>query len=177
MEEISKTAQAYYANLSENKKQLASQVFKSIDANGDGKISFKEYGKKKFKSISSVQFFQKLDKDGNGMLGFDEFIILQYLYVTERVYSCDGCKVFLEGAYFTCVQCFNNDSNNTYDLCCDCYSNRIHHQHSVFLDNYTLLHALRHTNQSTSGGAAEMISLAKFGVSATSSIVGLCSIM
>ncbi|WCJ35013.1 hypothetical protein M5689_016284 [Euphorbia peplus] len=147
MEEMSKTARAYYTKLSQKQKQSTSEVFKGIDKDGDGKISLEEYEKyftkiSKFKSISSSKFFKKLDKDGNGMLDFNEFITLDYLLKSERVYWCDGCSDFLDGAYFTCVECFNG-AGNSYDLCCDCYGNRIHHHHTVFLDNYTLLHTMR----------------------------------
>ncbi|XP_065859060.1 uncharacterized protein [Euphorbia lathyris] len=179
MEEITKIARAYYANLSDKQKQSATDLFKTLDKDGDGKISFEEYEqyvKKKFKSISSTQFFKKLDKDEDGTLDFEEFITVQYLYTTERVYFCDGCKVFLDGTYFTCVHCFNNVSGNTYDLCCDCYGSRIHHQHSVFLDNYTLLHAIRNKNQ-RKGGASDVVALADFGISTTSDVVSLCTQM
>ncbi|XP_065862955.1 uncharacterized protein [Euphorbia lathyris] len=174
MEEITNIAKAYYANFSDKQKQSVTDLFKRIDTDGDGKISLEEYEqfvKNKFKSISSAQFFKKLDKDENGTLDFEEFITLQYLYTTERVYSCDGCKVFLDGTYFTCVKCFNNVSGNTYDLCCDCYGSRIHHQHSVFLDNYTMLQTRKNKkNKSKSGGALEMVELADFGINATSDV-------
>ncbi|WCJ24132.1 hypothetical protein M5689_006114 [Euphorbia peplus] len=179
MEEVTKIAKAYYANLSDKQKQSATDIFKTIDIDGDGNISFEEYEqyvKKKFKSISSTQFFQKLDKDKNGVMDFEEFVTLQYLCTTERVYFCDGCKVFLGGTYFTCVSCFNNASGNTFDLCCDCYGNRIHHQHSVFLDNYTLLHAMRDKNKSKTLDGSELIALAYFG-SPAANVASLCTQM
>ncbi|KAF2314066.1 hypothetical protein GH714_021860 [Hevea brasiliensis] len=145
MEEISETAKAYYANLSGKQKRLTTDTFQAIDANGDGKISFNEYAQylkqKGFKILSSPDFFRKLDKDGNGALDFDEFITVHYICSSKRVYFCDECRVFLDGVYFTCVQCFNGPGN-TYDLCCACYRDKdVNHKDALFLDNYTLLQA------------------------------------
>ncbi|XP_048235015.1 uncharacterized protein LOC125371088 [Ricinus communis] len=178
MEEISETAIACYANLSSREKRLAKKFFQAMDTDGDGKISFEEYEqyiktRKGFKTITSPDFFKKLDKDGNGTLSFDEFITLHYVCSSERVYFCDECKVFLAGVYFTCVQCFNG-SGNTYDLCCSCYHDKDinHHKDAVFLDNYTLLQALREQNKASGSqrksGVSGRAALANFGVSTIS---------
>ncbi|EEF34013.1 calcium ion binding protein, putative [Ricinus communis] len=180
MEEISETAKAYYANLSDRQKRLGKEFFQAMDTDGDGKITLEEYAqcikeKKGFKTISSPDFFKKLDKDGNGTLDFDEFIIVHYICSTERVYFCDECKVFLAGVYFTCVQCFNG-SGNTYDLCSSCYrdKNINHHKDALFLDNYTLLQAKRQQNKASGSqrksGASEAIAL----VETTSNVVSSC---
>lgn len=160
MEEISETAKAYYANLSEKQKRLATKLFKDLDTDGDGKINFDEYmqniKQKGFKTMASSDFFKKLDKDGNGSLDFDEFITVHYICTSERVFFCDECRVYLAGVYFTCVQCFDGPGN-TYDLCCNCYrdKNVNHHKDALFLDNYTLLQARR--NQRNKGQVIEII--------------------
>ncbi|KAF2314054.1 hypothetical protein P3X46_027470 [Hevea brasiliensis] len=184
MEEISETAKAYYANLSGKQKRLTTDTFQAIDANGDGKISFNEYAQylkqKGFKILSSPDFFRKLDKDGNGALDFDEFITVHYICSSKRVYFCDECRVFLDGVYFTCVQCFNGPGN-TYDLCCACYRDKDvnHHKDALFLDNYTLLQAKRQQNkdQDKNEGASEAFKLATAGIETTSNVVSLCSQM
>ncbi|KDP33328.1 hypothetical protein JCGZ_12877 [Jatropha curcas] len=172
MEEISETAKAYYANLSEKQKRLAKDFFNEMDKDGDGKITFDEYEqrikpKKGFNPIASSDFFRKLDKDGNGTLDFDEFVTLHYICATRRVFYCDECRVFLDRVYFTCVQCFNG-SGNTYDLCVSCYRDKNiinHHKDAVFLDNYTMLHAKRNQNNASASkgkkGVEETVELAK----------------
>ncbi|XP_050219842.1 uncharacterized protein LOC130014565 [Mercurialis annua] len=189
MEEISETAKAYYANLSEKHKRLASDFFKEMDTDGDGKITFEEYEqhikkKKGCKTISTQEFFKKLDKDGDGSLDFDEFIAVHYLCSSERIYFCDECKEFLYGVYFTCVQCFNGSSGNSYDLCCSCYreKNINHHKDALFLDNYTLLQAKRQQQLKGSAGqgtrgVSETIELANAGIQTTSNVFSLCSQM
>ncbi|KAF3457818.1 hypothetical protein FNV43_RR02478 [Rhamnella rubrinervis] len=109
MEEIHETAKAYYINLTEEQKSKAKEMFHSMDLNGDGRVSVSEYVKameaKGFKSCSNETFFLGLDKDGDGMLDFEEFMSLYYLYKSNRLVFCDGhgCRAFLKGVYFTCV--------------------------------------------------------------------------
>ena len=43
MEEIRRTAEAYYENLPKEKKQYARFIFNEIDKNGDGQINLDEY--------------------------------------------------------------------------------------------------------------------------------------
>ncbi|XVF38484.1 hypothetical protein REPUB_Repub20aG0106100 [Reevesia pubescens] len=147
MDEIRETALAYYANLPESKKQKASEFFKSLDKDGDGKIDLQEYmdalNQRGIRKMSSDSFFKELDKDGSGSLDFDEVITLFYLIESERRLYCDGsgCGVFLKGVYFTCVQCFNSAKSNSFDICCSCYHNHNfkHHDDAIFCDNYVLL--------------------------------------
>ncbi|KAF2285557.1 hypothetical protein GH714_005455 [Hevea brasiliensis] len=182
MEEISETAKAYYANLSEKQKRLATDLFRSIDTNGDGEISFEEYQQylkqKGFKTIASPDFFRKLDQNGNGSLDFDEFVTVHYIYSSERVFVCDECRAYLDGVYFTCVQCFDGPGN-TYDLCCGCYrdKNINHHKDALFLDNYTLLQAKRHQNKKGQGKNRGSLEAAIAGMETTSNLINLCSQM
>ena len=148
MEEIREIAKAYYNNLTEGQKSKAKEIFLSMDLNKDGRVSVSEYvkvmGEKGFKSCSNETFFSELDKDGDGMLDFEEFKSLYYLYKSDRLVFCDGhgCRAFLKGVYFTCVDCFNKGSNS-FDLCLSCFSNKNYsHKHSTILDNYMLLRSL-----------------------------------
>ncbi|KAL9381917.1 hypothetical protein Peur_024952 [Populus x canadensis] len=145
MEEIRRAAVAYYEHLSENNKKLARKTFKSMDKNGDGKISLLEYVDylKKNKATDFIHpgIFTAVDKDGNGSLDFEEAIVLFYIMQSGRAISCQSCEKFLAGAYFSCSQCFFNDSVSTYEICCECYGrkNFTHHDGAIFCDNYTLL--------------------------------------
>ncbi|XP_061987657.1 uncharacterized protein LOC133706196 [Populus nigra] len=145
MEEIRRAAVAYYEHLSENNKKLARKTFKSMDKNGDGKISLLEYvgylKKNKATDFIHPGIFTAVDKDGNGSLDFEEAIVLFYIMQSGRAISCQSCEKFLAGAYFSCSQCFFNDSVSTYEICCECYGrkNFTHHDGAIFCDNYTLL--------------------------------------
>ncbi|OMO95426.1 Calcium-binding EF-hand [Corchorus olitorius] len=156
MDEIRETALAYYAKLPESKKEEASEFFRSMDTNGDGKINVREYtaglnrlGKT---GINNVGFFKELDRDGNGTLDFEEVMTLFYLIESGRIYYCDGCGAFLKGVYFTCLTCFNSGpaKRNSFDLCCSCYgNNNFNHHHDHFVDNYVLLQSKWRQTSST----------------------------
>ncbi|XP_012077683.3 uncharacterized protein LOC105638484 [Jatropha curcas] len=186
MEEISETAKAYYANVSEKQKRLAKDLFNEMDKDGDGKITFDEYEqyikhKKGYKTISTPDFFKKFDEDGNGTLDFDEIVTVHYICASQRIFFCDECRVFLDGVYFTCVQCFNG-SGNTYDLCISCYRDKDinHHKDALFLDNYTLLQSNRKRNNGLAdqgkNGVSDVdaVAVAKFSVETASNAVNCC---
>ncbi|OMO68999.1 Calcium-binding EF-hand [Corchorus capsularis] len=152
MDEFQETALAYYANLPKSKKEEAIEFFRSLDRNGDGKISIQEYkaalteaGAGATDIAASLGLFKELDNDGNGTLDFDEVMTLFYLMESGRGYSCDGCGAFLKGVYFTCLTCFNSKSNS-FDLCCSCCrNNNFNHHHDIadLVDNFVLLHQIR----------------------------------
>ncbi|KAF3457820.1 hypothetical protein FNV43_RR02480 [Rhamnella rubrinervis] len=155
MEEIRETAKAYYNNLTEEKKSKAKEMFLSMDLNEDGSVSASEYvkvmGEKGFKSCNNETFFEKLDKNGDGKLDFEEFMSLYYLLKSSRLVFCDGheCRAFIDGVYFTCVDCFKNASDS-FDLCSSCFSNKSYtHKHSTFLDNYMLLRSINDASNKT----------------------------
>jgi hypothetical protein len=150
MEEIRLAAGAYYQHLPENNKELAKKTFAAMDKNGDGKINrdeYVEYLKKDNNTVLTLpSLFTALDKDGNGTLDFDEAIVLYYIMQSGRAIICKGCDSFLAGAYFSCSQCFFNDSVCTFDVCCDCYGGKKFEHNDIghtFCDNYTLLRQSR----------------------------------
>ncbi|KAF3457821.1 hypothetical protein FNV43_RR02481 [Rhamnella rubrinervis] len=148
MEEIRETAKAYYNNLTEEQKFEAKEMFLLMDLDEDGSISASEYVKG-FKSCSNETVFEKLDENGDGMLDFEEFMSLYYLFKSNRLVFCDGhgCRAFLDGVFFTCVDCFKNASKS-FDLCSCCFSNKSYtHMHSTFLDNYMLLRSIEASNK------------------------------
>ncbi|KAH8480925.1 hypothetical protein Peur_062283 [Populus x canadensis] len=149
MEEIRRAAVACYEHLPGKNKKLVRTTFKSMDKNGDGKISLLEYvdylKKKKATDFIHPSIFTAVDKDGNGSLDFEEAIVLFYIMNSGRAIICRSCKTFLAGAYFSCSQCFFNDSVSPYEICCACYggNNFTHHGDAIFCDNYTLLRLSR----------------------------------
>jgi len=149
MEGIRKAAEAYFENQSDRKKKKARKTFNAMDKNGDGKISLREYTdhltRKKATNFTHQNIFGALDKDGNGNLDFEEAIVLFYLMQSGRALICKSCKTFLAGAYFSCSQCFFNDSVSTYEICCDCYGGKKfrHNDGHIFCDHYTLLRQSR----------------------------------
>ncbi|VVA27016.1 PREDICTED: Calcium-binding EF-hand [Prunus dulcis] len=145
MEELHQAALAYYNNGSQNLQLLAANFFRSMDGNGDGRVSKSEF-------ITFLQqngygwinpsFFNNLDRNHDGGLDFEEVLTFYYIIKTRNLW-CDGCGVCLKGLYFTCVECFDRAAN-TYDLCSRCYSSRrFRHNHTCFLDNHMLLRSKR----------------------------------
>ncbi|KAH8480915.1 hypothetical protein H0E87_030975 [Populus deltoides] len=146
MEEVRRAAVAYYENLSEEKKRNARFSFNEMDKNGDGRINLHEYLEYLKKDNNTVlthpSLFTALDKDGNGSLDFEETIVLYYIMQSGRALICQSCNTFLADVYFSCSQCFfKDDSDSTYEICCDCYGGKrfTHHADAIFCDNYTLL--------------------------------------
>ncbi|XP_050373413.1 uncharacterized protein LOC126791058 isoform X1 [Argentina anserina] len=150
MEEIREAALAYYHNLPEDLQKMASAKFKEIDSNGNGTISMREFKNgmgSSFDNDSVImkRTFKELDKTGDGKLDFNEYITLYYLVESGRVLifcAGHGCEAgpFLKGLYFTCVDCFHHNENETFDLCTSCYRNGdFDHEHTNFVDNHVLL--------------------------------------
>lgn len=142
MEEIREAALAYYDNGSEELKQLARDFFHCLDEDRDGTVDLREFinifGEGSNRLMNSRNFFQALDHDGNGYLDFFEVLSLYYIFKSGRT-VCDGCRSFLKGLFFTCLDC-HESSDITFDLCSACYrSKKFNHQHATFLDNYALL--------------------------------------
>lgn len=145
MEEMREVAMAYYAKLPNDQKQLVWSFFKTLDGNGDGKVSIQEYsdfvketGRSKF---LTPNLFKLLDKNHDGTLDFEECVTIFYMIKSHRLVFCDGCGSYMLGIHFICVECYNV-GKGTYDLCCSCYrNNNFNHVHSFFLDNYALLRA------------------------------------
>ncbi|KAG6737472.1 hypothetical protein POTOM_058996 [Populus tomentosa] len=98
MEEIRRAAEAYYENLSDEKKRNARFSFNEMDKNGDGKINLDEYAeylKKDNTVLTHPSLFTALDKDGNGSLDFKETIVLYYIMQSGRALFCQSCNTFL----------------------------------------------------------------------------------
>ncbi|KAB5534790.1 hypothetical protein DKX38_017876 [Salix brachista] len=146
MEEIHRTAEAYYENLSVEKKRKAKRFFDELDKDGDERINLDEYMEflknDKNTVLTDPRFFNNLDMNSDGSLDYNEAIVLFYIMQSGRALFCKSCDTFLAGAYFSCSQCFFKDSISSYEICCDCYAGKKftdHHSDAIFFDNYTLL--------------------------------------
>ncbi|KAI8566556.1 hypothetical protein RHMOL_Rhmol02G0049900 [Rhododendron molle] len=143
MEEMRGAAMAYYANMSIDQQQKLLSFYKSLDTNGDGKVSIPEYldflVKKGYTRHMPSNLFKLLDENNDGTLDFEECVTFFYMINVRRLVICDGCGSYLWGLYFLCVKCYSA-RKRTYDLCCSCYRNKnFIHAHSNFLDNCALL--------------------------------------
>ncbi|KAF7149877.1 hypothetical protein RHSIM_Rhsim02G0046900 [Rhododendron simsii] len=143
MEEMRRVAMAYYVKMSNYQQQMVRGFYRSIDTNGDGKVSIHEYldflTQNGYNRHVPPNLFKLLDKNNDGTLDFEECVTLFYMVTCHRLVICDGCRSYLWGLHFLCVEC-HSAGGRTFDLCCSCYrNNNFRHAHSTFLDNYALL--------------------------------------
>ncbi|KAG6386022.1 hypothetical protein SASPL_154906 [Salvia splendens] len=78
---LEKLQRRTYNGAAAAEKNLARQIFQSLDTNGDGKVSRCEYEKAvgNSSSFTDNDFFEKLDADCNKTLDFDEVLALYYM--------------------------------------------------------------------------------------------------
>lgn len=129
-----------YYNKCPKIKAQALRFFNSMDRNGDGTISKKEFScfvkRSKFLSkwIEHDTMFSDLDQDNNGQLDYDEFITFVHKVFTFSV--CDVCgQAFDQGKpRLTCAKCFSK-GRRPFDLCTSCHSEKKYkHKHKDFQD-------------------------------------------
>ncbi|KAL6292322.1 hypothetical protein ACE6H2_000464 [Prunus campanulata] len=157
MEELRAAADAYYTRGNEHTQRVAYDFFRSMDTDGDGRISYAEFNgfvqQSGYNGIlhNDPDLFAKLDRNRDSHLDFKEVLTFYYIIKTRYI-TCQGCRAHLCGLYFTCVECFDGGAANyyyhpqypTYDLCAACYrSTNYTHQHPYFLDNHVLLSSKR----------------------------------
>ncbi|KAK4266232.1 hypothetical protein QN277_027182 [Acacia crassicarpa] len=139
MEDIRRAAIAAYATFTEEEKREMESEFRSMDKDGDGKISLHEFMAHSDQHTQS--FFSLLDQNHDGVLQFDEVKTLSYITSSGRPF-CAACKEFIPALFFTCTKCrfASTTVANTFNLCIPCYQGRsFEHEHTDFADNYTLL--------------------------------------
>ncbi|KAK6914163.1 EF-hand domain [Dillenia turbinata] len=142
MEEIREAAKAFCEAGNEEQKQLARQFFNEVDKNGDGKVSLPEFTdslrEKGFGIMCQSSLFRKLDNDGDGYLDFFDVVAL-YLLVLNGTPYCDGCGGFAKGLFFSCVECLESESSDSFCVCSGCYRHQTFtHNHPNFIDNILL---------------------------------------
>ncbi|MCO5577518.1 hypothetical protein L7F22_031349 [Adiantum nelumboides] len=133
---LQRAARLFFDRLPPPLQQQLVQTFRSMDANGDGRISQAElirWAHATANSATSISSFDAsipgtfafLDTDRNGTLDFEECKGLFFIGCSASR-TCDGCaKLLLESAY-TCADCNMMRSltnvGTTFDLCSDCYA-------------------------------------------------------
>ncbi|KAI4318182.1 hypothetical protein L6164_025985 [Bauhinia variegata] len=152
MEEAHQVAEAIFENLP---KRKAEELLKSIDKNGDDKISVEElkgYLKKAdLKAMAKSNIFSLIDRNKDGYLQFDEVVTLSYVINSSRP-VCNHCKKLIPGAFLTCKDChWKKPAKESYNLCIGCYKGgKYKHKHDEFLDNYTLFEEMQEMLQESS---------------------------
>ncbi|KAL1535640.1 hypothetical protein AAHA92_28397 [Salvia divinorum] len=149
MEELREIAKAHYEASPPRVQTLADEFCRSMDSDGDGRVDLSEFlafmRHEGYLYMQNPSFFDELDVDGNGTLDFSEVMTLYYIIRSGRPF-CGCCAKFIPGVFFSCVECFKNP-RTSFDLCRDCYrTRRCDHNHggrAQFLDNHTLLQAMR----------------------------------
>ncbi|XP_062104994.1 uncharacterized protein LOC133816623 [Humulus lupulus] len=191
MEEIRKTASAYYGNCSEDQKKLVKSLFDKMVSKKDGGVTLSEY-ENNFEKLGlscdipkksslfdeifkekKTSFFNQLDKNGDGVLDFEEFITLFYLLSSGRLLFCkgNGCQVFLDEVFFSCPKCFKKPKK-IITLCPNCYTNNNYSHKHPLVDNYAFLM----TTQGPTSKVKTAIHIAHGGLFAFHAI-HLCTIM
>lgn len=142
MKEIREVARAYYNGADKEEKELAQKLFETLDEDGDGKVTLKEYKKRVNPFFSNTHIFKQLDQNGNGTLDFDEVLALYYMDKVS-IPRCGSCHDLLLASYFCCMSCLGKTAS--YHLCCDCYGGgKFDHRHSSgeFSDTRAMLKLL-----------------------------------
>ncbi|KAL7220021.1 hypothetical protein ACSBR2_012978 [Camellia fascicularis] len=142
-------AEIYFNTSPENFKQLAQQLFNSMDKDQDEKVSRTEFlnnmkDEGLLKAENPSEMFKALDVNGDGSLDLKEMMALYYVIKSGRPF-CGGCGKFIPGMFFTCLYCFDNEDDK-FCICPKCFSNEnYNHKHMPdhFLDNFALLEVKR----------------------------------
>ncbi|KAH6765310.1 hypothetical protein C2S51_016559 [Perilla frutescens var. frutescens] len=148
MEELRKIAIMIYKSASADVKASASDFFRRMDKDGDKRVDIGEFlssmSQQGQGQLQTRRMFQELDRDGDGALDFTEVVTLYYIIKSCRP-TCNWCKEFIPGIFFSCLFCFKDGTS--YDLCRSCYladdANHSHNGATQFLDNFAFLQNIR----------------------------------
>ncbi|KAI4345920.1 hypothetical protein L6164_013005 [Bauhinia variegata] len=155
MEEITAAAQATYKRLPEWQKNDILDAFKSMDQDGDNKISLQEFktcfARKGDQAKANSNLFNLIDQNRDGTLAFEEALTLIYISESGRP-VCDSCGKFIQALFFTCTDChYNRPAEDGYNVCIACYdTGKFSHNHTEFLDNYTLFAEMKKKDEAGS---------------------------
>ncbi|EYU38323.1 hypothetical protein MIMGU_mgv1a025498mg [Erythranthe guttata] len=98
MDDLREVAKAYHGRATNEEKEKTKNYFRSLDSNGDGKISRAD-----IKSDPALQrfthdsLFDCLDENNNGTLDFQEFLTLDYMRKCGMRW-CKSCSDWLIGS-------------------------------------------------------------------------------
>ena len=94
MEELHMAASTYYGNASDELRQRAIEFFKSMDTDGDERVSFNEFVQffvqNGYNWVGDSNHFRSLDRNGDGILDLFEVLTFYYILKTRGVW-CDCC--------------------------------------------------------------------------------------
>lgn len=141
MEGLKQIASKIYNDSSEAEKEEIGEIFRGIDSDGDGKVTFKEL---KESGLFTNELLLVLDRFGrdesNGVLDLDEFLILllhrfgPVLQLLEKYHPgpriCNGCSSSQDSPDFSCFYLLHEGPDSSYDLCYDCYGRGVHSDNS-----------------------------------------------
>ncbi|GMN66611.1 hypothetical protein TIFTF001_035674 [Ficus carica] len=149
MEDLRHTAYAYYEAGKKHLQEPVKLFFEEMESNGDEKVRFEKFNRY-MKTVDCAQFGTKYffdllrgDKNSRGdeeeFLSYGDVVTLLYIINSGRPF-CEKCKGFVQGTYFTCVQCFEAESDYSFNVCPSCfYAGSYHHCHKEFMDPFVLL--------------------------------------
>ncbi|GMN64989.1 hypothetical protein TIFTF001_034059 [Ficus carica] len=165
MEDLRHTAYAYYEAGKEQLEETVKLFFEEMERDGDEKVWFEEFNSY-MKTVDCAQFgtkdfFDLLRGDKKEYLKYGDVVTLLYIIHSGRPF-CEKCKGFVQGTYFTCVQCFEAESDYSFNVCPSCfYAGIYHHCHKEFMDPFVLLRLKKkqdHCKESTLGHTKPMAS-------------------
>jgi hypothetical protein len=137
----------YKRNQPPDFRQKASEFFKRIDSDGDGKVWLKELlASEEIRETMGTDFvknaFFGLDRDCKGHLGFKPCLAIYYI-CTNSNRKCSACHMrIIAGSAYTCLRCRSSADQPAFQLCFSCYSSsRFEHEHGLdqIVHDYVLL--------------------------------------
>ncbi|XP_048430560.1 uncharacterized protein LOC103942366 [Pyrus x bretschneideri] len=154
MEDLRRTAFAYYKYAPTDVQRLVDETFYEMDLDKNDRVSWQEFTKYMemhgdCKHLCNSLFFDELKKEGHEELDFMDVMSLFYIVYSGKPFCNGQCRKFIKGVYFACVKCFDDDATdatNTFNVCPACYvDGKYVHGHDKFLDNFLLLQRNRMT--------------------------------
>lgn len=151
MEDLRHTAYAYLKATKHDEAKVV-DFFNEMDENRDDRISLREF-KTYMTKISSdhgskygsdEEFFRKLTRGGRDYWEYCDVVTFLYIVNSGRPF-CNECRNFIDGSFFTCVQCFDRHGDYNYNFCPSCYcivsGKKLGHGHchKEFMDPVSLL--------------------------------------
>ncbi|KAH7858979.1 hypothetical protein Vadar_030101 [Vaccinium darrowii] len=73
--------------------------------------------KKGFEMEMPQNVFKLLDENNDGTLSFEECVTFFYMIKYKKFAFCKGCGIYLSGIHFVCVKCHEADKEKSFDLC------------------------------------------------------------
>ncbi|KAL2463201.1 uncharacterized protein Fot_52857 [Forsythia ovata] len=157
MDEMIEVAKSHFERASEKDKYELRKLFRAVDADKDGKVSFMEFYEFCTQRVSNseyefepefldrdIKFFEQFASNNNGTLDFNHLVAMCYANEVGIPF-CDLCGKLLPGLHFSCLRC-QKEGDDLFSLCCACYCGGEfdhHHTSADFVDSLSMLKLLR----------------------------------